>query len=128
MNFRLILQLILIGLIAWFGTPYLQWWGIIPLAAVIGFLVNSKGWVAWLAGFLGVFIVWLIQIWLASAANDHLLANKTGALIGGLSGISLILISATFGGLLAGLGTLTGQSFRRMLKKPATKAEQSAAA
>lgn len=96
----------------------LAWWWIVPLAALVGFGLSETGLTAFLAGFLGGLALWCGYAFWADTQNGGVLSAKIGQLFLGLSSVQLILVTGVLGGLLAGMGALTGKMARNLLLKP----------
>lgn len=96
---------------------WLPWWFIAIIAAIVCFLVPARSFPAFFYGFLAGILLWgglaLEKDW----ANNHLLSIQIGKLFNGVSPIVLILITAVLGGLISGLGALTGSSLRAVFQK-----------
>lgn len=101
----IILFILIIGNLGHFGLP---WWALAPLAAVAAWIFPISGGKTFLAAFIGGLLLWLFNAYLLDSANDGLLSAKVGILFQGLKGWHLILVAGAFGGILAGLGGLTG--------------------
>jgi hypothetical protein len=87
------------------------WWTIAIVAVVVGYLFRQHAGLAFLAGFLAVFVLWAGYAYVISSANNHLLAGKIAELMSPLTAGSrtvLYLLSGLVGGLVSGLGCLTG--------------------
>ena len=96
---------------------FLPWWSIALIAVVFGFFFKQHSELAFLAGFLAVFILWTGYAYLLSSTNNHLLAGKIAELMAPLTGGSknvLLLLTGLVGGLVGGLGTLTGSLAARL--------------
>jgi hypothetical protein len=90
---------------------FLPWWIIAVVAVLVGYFFKQGSGLSFLAGFLGVFILWTGYAYLLSSANNHLLASKIAELMAPLTGGSknvLFLLSGVVGGLVGGLSSLTG--------------------
>jgi len=86
------------------------WWLPAIAAILLGYLMKDQSTSAIFAlGFLGMFLLWAGWSFYSDNMNDGILSAKIGELFQGLSGISLIAISALLGGILGGLGALTGK-------------------
>ena len=108
---QIVLTLVLSALFQW----YLPWWALAGAAAIVA------AWFAWprvwwpvLAGFLAGTILWGEYAWLLDWQNEHILSGRMGALLGDLSGMQLILVTALLGGLTAALGAWVGYEAQRM--------------
>lgn len=96
---------------------FLPWWSIAAVAVVVGYVFKQKSALAFLAGFLAVFALWVGYAYLLSSANNHLLAGKIAELMAPLTGGSktvLFVLSGTVGGLVGGLGALTGSLAQKL--------------
>ena len=92
----------------------LPWWSFAITSLVIAAAVHQKPWKAFLAAFLAQFVLWAILAFMIDNANQHLLSVKVANILP-LHGsyISLILLTAFIGGLVAGLSALTGSFLRK---------------
>ncbi len=99
----------------------LPWWGIVPIAAVVGWFITTSGWSAFLGGLLGGFLLWYSAAWLTDYNNGALLSAKVGQLFMGVQGWELLLVTGLLGGLLAAFASLTGLWAREWLLAPARK-------
>jgi len=115
---KLLISILLTALLSFTAGLYLPWWTIAVCAFIVSALIIQKPIKAFIAGFAGVFLLWLIFSWLIDSANDQILSQKI-AQIFPLRGISflLILITAFIGGLVGGLGALSGSYLRHGIKK-----------
>lgn len=93
----------------------LPWWTIALVGAVLAFFFQLRPAGSFVYGFLAAFTLWGIWAAWLNNANDGLLAERLGTLFGGLPPAAMVLITAVFGGLLGGLGALTGSMGKRMI-------------
>jgi len=111
---KFFISIILIALTSFAVCLYLPWWSITIVALVVAIIIPQKPLVSFFAGFIAVFLLWLILSFIISNANDHILAQKVSMLILKSSNPALlILITGFIGGIVAGLGALTGSFIRR---------------
>ncbi len=110
----LLIGVIVVGLGIHQAAP---WWSIAAVAAVLVALIGIKAGEAILGGFLGAFILWAGTAWYFDIGNDGILSTRMGALLGGLDSRLMILLTGALGGLLGGLGALTGRMARRLVAK-----------
>ena len=111
-------MLILIIIVSCFiAQSFLPWWIIAPICLMAGFFLSSSKKQAFWSGFAGVFILWLVKILSLSLPNEHLLANKVGQVFmlpaADTNWIIMIFASSLIGGVVGGLSSLTGYSFRK---------------
>lgn len=115
---KFIISLLLTALLSFTAGLYLPWWSIAVCAFVVSVLIIQQPLKAFLAGFAGVFLLWLIFSWLIDSANDHILSHKIAQIfpLGGVSFL-LILVTALVGGLVGGLAALSGSYLRYGISK-----------
>jgi hypothetical protein len=114
---KFIVQLLLISLFTYLGQFFLPWWGLFIAAGLVGTLVPAKGLTTFLAGFLAIAGLWLLQIYLIDAANESLLSTKVATIISLSSPMQLILVSSLIGGICGGFAALSGKLFADLFKK-----------
>ncbi len=111
--------IILTALLAFATGLYgiLPWWSFAITSFIIAIAIHQKAGKAFLAGFLGLFLLWSIIAILIDSANDHILATKVAAILplGGSYWV-LILLTGLIGGLVSGLAALTGSYLRQTTK------------
>ncbi len=110
---KLIVSLLLTALLSFVAGLYFPWWSIALAALLSALLVHQRAGKAFLAGFLGVFLLWAALAWWIDQKNQHYLSHKIAQLLplGGNS-LLLILVTALLGGLVGGFGALTGSYLR----------------
>ena len=115
---RLLLSILLIATLSFLAGLYLPWWSIAIVAFLVALLIPQSIGKCFLAGFLGVFLLWgLLALWI-DIKNDSVLSKKIAQLLplGGVS-ILLILITALIGALVAGFAAMSGGSLRPVRKE-----------
>ena len=87
----------------------LPWWGFAITSLLVGLAIRQKPWQSFLAGFAGMFLLWVVLAILKDLPNDHLLSTKVAQILP-LKGsyILLILLTGIISGLVGGLSSLTG--------------------
>jgi len=111
---KLLVAIILTALLSFVGGLYLPWWSIAIAAFISVLLIPLASSRAFLAGFVGVFLLWfLLALWI-DIKNQHILSVKIAEIfpLGG-SSFAIILVTAVIGALVGGLGALSGSYFRR---------------
>ena len=93
---------------------FMPWWIIALVAAIIGLLINQNGIAAFLAGFLGISLLWLAYAAGINIQNGAILSSRVAELFQIGSHWMLVLITALIGGLVAGFAALTGNSVRKL--------------
>lgn len=89
---------------------FLPWWTLAIGAFAVAFLFDNKSFPAFAAGFLGVALLWLGVAAYISVVTDSILTTKLNQLLP----INSFVITALVGGLVGGLGALTGSLFRKL--------------
>lgn len=110
---KFIVSLILTALLSFAAGLYLPWWSIAICAFIVSVSILQQPFKAFLAGFAGVFLLWLIFSWSIDSANQHILSHKIAQIfpLGGVSFL-LVLVTAVVGGLVGGLAALSGSYLR----------------
>ena len=104
----------LILLLSFCACLYFPWWSIAIVAFIVSALIPQRPWIAFLSGFIALFLMWGGLSFLISSNNDHILAHRVSLLIFKTeSAFLLILATALIGALVAGFGALTGSFVRR---------------
>ncbi|MGK0387771.1 MAG: hypothetical protein ACI94Y_000497 [Maribacter sp.] len=109
---RFVLGLILVALLAYISPMFLPWWGIIPLAGIVGFAVGAKWWQSFLYGLIAVAVVWGIYTYSINSANEGILSSKMAELFNIDGGGLLVLISTAIGAIFSALAALGGALLR----------------
>ena len=107
----------LTALLAFISGLFLPWWGMAITSLLVAVLIHQKAGKAFLAGLLGVFLLWAGLAWWIDMKNNGVLSTKIASILP-LGGNSLVLVAVTglIGGLVAGLAALSG-SFLRSTSK-----------
>jgi hypothetical protein len=111
-------MLFLIILILSFASSYFLPWWVMAIAAFLAALFIGKvsGRSFW-SGFVAVFIVWAVLALLKSIPNNNILAGRVVQLFPLPNNwIWVLLITALVGGLVGGMGALSGVLVRKMFK------------
>jgi hypothetical protein len=91
---------------------YLPWWTLVLGAMVGGFWFNNHGWRAFLGGFLGVGLLWLITALIIDIQTHSILTEKVARIFPTKIPVLLYLLTAIIGGLPGGFAALTGSFLR----------------
>ena len=100
-----------------FATPlYFGWWSFAATSFIIALFIQQKAFIAFIAGFAGMALLWLFFTLIIDNANQHILSQKIAQILP-LNGSSLliILITSLTGGLISGFASLSG-SFARKIR------------
>jgi cell division protein FtsX len=93
---------------------YLPFWSAALVSFLVAVFIYQKPAMAYLSGFLSIFLLWGGLSWWIDAQNNSILSQKIASLfpLGGNS-LLLILITAIVGAIIGGLSALSGSFFRR---------------
>lgn len=112
---KFIVTILLIALSSFAACLYLPWWSIAIAAFLVSFLIPIKPGLAFLAGFISVFLLWGTISFVLSYNNQHILAQKLSLLIlKSNNSILLILLTAILGAVVAGFAALCGRLSRTL--------------
>lgn len=106
----------LIILCAFIFNLVLPWWSIAIPGVVLGYMFDKSPAASFGMGFLGVFLLWLVQASWIHFANNEILGNRIAEMLSIGSPLLLILATAVTGGLVSGLAVLTGSMLTRNYK------------
>jgi hypothetical protein len=95
----------------------MDWWSIAIACFVVAALIRQRPAIAFLTGFLALFILWGGLSFLISYNNEHLLAHKVSILLFKTDNpYLLIIITGFIGAIVGAFAALTG-SFLRLKAK-----------
>ena len=108
---RFLLATLLTASLSFIAGIFLPWWSIAIVAFLVALLIKQKIWLAYLAGFTGIFLLWGGLALLIDIKNRSILSQKI-AHIFPLDGSAflMILLTAFIGALVAGFAAMSGSS------------------
>lgn len=110
---KLIISILLTAALSFLGGLWFDWWIIAVAALVVALVIPQSPGRAFLAGFLGAFLLWAIYAWWRDMKNEHILSQKIASVLPlGGSSLLLILVTGLVAGLVAGFAALTGSYAR----------------
>lgn len=113
---KFIVAVFLTALLSFSWVLFFPWWIIAVVAFLVALVIPQTAFKSFLSAFLALVLLWGEQAIVKDIRNNHLLASKVASILPfGGSYIAVILVTAILGGLVAGLGALTG-SFLRLPK------------
>ncbi len=116
-----ITKLVLIGVLGLIVSFILPWWGLMVVAFLITFLMPGNNFNAFLSGFLGAGLVWMVMAWKIDVETASIMSQKIVQLFPVNDTNMLVIITGLIGGLSGGLGAFTGNSFRQLFLKKKEK-------
>lgn len=114
---RFILATLLTATLSFIAGLYAPWWSIAVISFVVALLIKQRYGLAFISGFLGIFLLWVILAFWIDAKNNGVLSHKIAELfpLGG-SSVLLILVTGLVGGLVGGFAAMSGSSIRPLSK------------
>src|SRR3954454_4998456 len=110
---KFITAIILTALLGYAAPLFFSWWSFAFTSLIVAIVVYQAPGKSFIAGFIGLSLLWGIQAAIIDSSNDHILSQKVANILPlNGSSITLIWITAIIGGLISGLAALTG-SFAR---------------
>jgi len=111
---RFILLLLVLAIATVLLNPFLQFWMMMIMIAIVSALSKVKPMAAFFAGGLGMGLVWLAMSMYLMMSTGSPLADRMGELMGIGNGIMLAGITSILGFLLGGFSALSGSTFRNI--------------
>lgn len=115
---KLIIRLIVIGALTYFLSPLFTWWTAMMIAFLVCYISPSSGLNAFVAGFLGVGLVWMGHAWNIDVLNESAFSLQVAEIMQVSDPILLVFATGLIGGLAGGFASLSGTSFRSLFIKP----------
>jgi hypothetical protein len=106
---KLILAILSVIVISAILENFLPWWVIAPVAFLIAYLFKLNWYNAFLAGFLGLFLLWAGIALFIDHGNEHILSDRVSVLFfKSVKPFAIVLMTGLIGGLVAGFAGLAG--------------------
>ncbi|CAN5144382.1 hypothetical protein BH11BAC6_BH11BAC6_11990 [soil metagenome] len=114
---KIFTAILLTALLGYAAPLYFEWWSFAVTSFIVALFIYQRPWPAFVSGFFGLFLLWMVQASVIDTLNDHLLSQKVAAIFGLTGGsVAIILISAFIGALVSAFAALTA-SFARTKAK-----------
>ena len=115
---KFVITILLIALLSFCSGLFLPWWGFAMVTFAVSALLPQRPILAFLSGFLALFLLWGGLAWFLDAANNGILSGKIARILPlGGSSVLLILVTALIGAIAGGGAALSGSYLNR---KPVT--------
>ena len=114
---KFILLIVLTALLVLIVNPFLPYWAVMILLAILAAAVGNKGGGAFFAGGLGMGLAWMGQSVYISSVTGSQLPEKMSELMGLRDEITLFAITGVLGFFLGAFSALAGSLFRKLLKR-----------
>ncbi len=110
------IQIVLILLLSALAQLVLPWWSLAIVAFAVCVWRSTSGGQAFIAGFLGVALVWLLYALAIHLRTDGIFTGRMGSLLFKSSSVALpLVVTGMLSGLVGGLAGLTGFFVRRSI-------------
>jgi len=114
---KLIVRLIVIGALTYFISPFTTWWIAMAVSFLVCYISPSSGLNAFVAGFLGVGLIWMGHAWNIDVQNQSAFSGTVAKIMQVNDPILLVIATGLIGGLAGGFASLTGTTFRQLFIK-----------
>ena len=114
---KFLIKLIVISIFTYAFEQFLPWWSIAIAAFLGGIIFKTKGINAFLAGALGVGLVWLWVAWRIDYETNSILTIKIAGIFQLENKNLLIAITVLLGSLIGAFSAWTGYNFRSLFEK-----------
>lgn len=111
---KFILKIILIAGLSYLVELFFPWWSVVCCAFIIGAIMPTKGFNDFLAGFLGVGLLWLIFAWIIDVNTNSILTEQVAPILKMNNALVVVAVTGLLGGLVGGVGALSGSQLRRI--------------
>ncbi len=113
---KFFISTILIAVLSFAACLYFPWWVIAIAAFIVAFAIPQKAGLAFLSGFIALFVLWAGMSVYMSSANGNLFVHKMSILfLKADNPTMLYILTGLIGGLVAGFGSLSGRLLKKML-------------
>ena len=115
MNF--IFRILLIGITSYYIVETIPWWSIILIPFILGLIFEDNFLSHFLSSFIGTSVAWLFLMLSFDLETQSVLSGKIIDILE-ISSVNFLIISTSvIGGIVSGLGSLTGVSLRNIFVK-----------
>ncbi len=115
---KIIIKILLMAGIAYFTLLALPWWSLVAITFAVSVVIPSNDFGAFLSGFIGIGLLWLVLAWKIDIETDSILSQKIADLfpVGGDT-TTLVIVAGFVGGISGGFGSLSGNLLRKIWMK-----------
>lgn len=114
---KFVVSFVLMAFLSFTACLYFPWWSIAIVCFLVSVFIHQKAGMAFLSGFLALFLLWGgLSLWI-SQNNNHILAHRISQLIIKKDDpYMLILFTGLIGALVGGLAAISGSYTRKVNK------------
>ena len=113
---RFLLTILTIAVAAAITEWFAPWWTAAIVAAIAGYVSSLSTGKAFLAGFCGIALLWLVFALWRDIPNNHILSTRMAQLFTLSSYVLYILVTGVIGGIVGGLSAWSGAHLRFLLR------------
>ena len=106
---------ITIGVVSFFAQSLGPWWSGVAIAFFVSALAQLKPLEGFIAGLVGLGLMWGISAGFIDHNNESILSSRIGEMFGGIPAFGIVLITFAIGAVLGGLASLSGSLGMRWL-------------
>lgn len=118
---KFIAQLVLIAGLGYVAEQFFPWWIVAVCAFGVNVVLPTRGVNAFLSGFLGVGLLWLVSAAIIDQRTDSLLTEKVAGIMLLNNAFWLVALAGLIGGVVGGMAALTGSLLRNLRHSEDTK-------
>lgn len=120
---KFIIKLILIGIVAFFGLQFFQWWLIVIIPFLVNIFLKTKGSGAFFSSFLGIALAWFVASYNFYSLGPAFVGKMARVFFLPENGMLLIGVASLIMGLVGALAGYSGNAFRNIIFKPKDKSK-----
>ena len=110
---KFFVAILLTALLGHAAPLFFPWWSFAVTSFIVAVIVHQKAGLAFVSGFFGIFLLFIIHTFIIDYTNDHLLSKKVAEILKiGSNAFSVMVLSAFIGGLISSLAALSGSLAR----------------
>jgi hypothetical protein len=103
MFMKFLISVVAISILSYWLGFFLPWWIPAVAAFIVAIILPQRSGVAFLSGFVGVGLYWLVYALMTDVSNEHILSGRMAAIFGLPDSVSFIAVTVLVGSLIGGL-------------------------
>ena len=114
---RFLLSVLITAVLSYAFERFFSWYSVAFAAFITAYLFNLRGLAGFMAGALGVGLLWLGYAWIIDFRTHSILTDKMAKLFGLTEPAFLLVITFLVGILVGGFAAWSGQSLKKAFEK-----------